>query len=162
MKKHIKYIYLPDFANKFMISNPYQPLQAFSSFQLCLSYIFSTYNAYNPMIIKLIPALESLGITKGVYLNQRLKFTFGKQKLVTKIFITVNYKNPTFEFFLFCTKIPLGSRVNSSHKAGEYFVSPGFIPIFLFPSWERKPILSMSISKDKRLINFFTKTAYLD
>jgi len=162
MKKHIKYLYLPDFANKFLLSNPYQPLQAFKSFQLCLSYVFSTYNAYNPMIIKLIPTLESLGTTKGRHFNQRIKFTFGKQRLVTKIFIMVNYKNPTFEAFLFCTKMPLGLRVYSSHKAGEYFISPGFIPVFLFPSWERKPILSVNIPNDKRLLYFFHKTAYLD
>jgi hypothetical protein len=162
MKKHIKYIYLPDFANKFLISNPYRPFQAFSSFKLNLFYIFSTYKAYNPMIIKLIPALESLGTTKGSYFNKHIKFTFGKQRLVTKIFITVNYKNPTIEFFLFCNKIPLGNRVYSSHKSGDYFISPGYIPIFLFPGWERKPILSMDIPYDKRLLNLFHKTAYLD
>jgi hypothetical protein len=163
MKKHIKYLYLPDFANKFLISNHYQVLQTFKDLELNLSYVFSTYKAYNPMIIKLIPALESLGITKGEYLNQRINFTFGKQRLVTKIYITINYKNPTFEFFLFCTKIPLGGqRLNSSQKAGGYFISPGFIPIFLFPGWERKPILSMNIPKHKKRMNLFNKTAYLD
>jgi hypothetical protein len=162
MKKHIKYLYLPDFANKFLISNYYQPLQTFKSLELNLSYIFSTYKAYNPMMIKLMPALESLGITKGEYCNQRIKFTFGKQRIVTKIYITINYKHPTFEFFLFCTKMPLGQKVNSRQKAGGYFISPGFMPIFLFPGWERKPILSMNIPEDKKRMNLFNKAAYLD
>ena len=157
--KHIKTFFIPDLAQKFLISNPHTIYNNLKEIRISFSYEFGSYNTYNPIAMKMILSLEALGI-KCKQKNKKIKLSFGKSRIISKIYTYLDIS--LLDFLTLLVKMPLQRNVNSMLKTTEYFIFPGFPSKLFFPTWERKAILTFHFPPKQAYLSFFLKNAYFD
>jgi hypothetical protein len=158
--KFFNYIYLPDLANKFLVTNPYSLKPKNST--VYFKYVFTNYTTYSPTAIKALMILESIYPLRSMSNSKIITLKFTKPRCHSTVYLPVNLNTLT-QFLPYYIKKPcnINSILTSYQKSSKYFIFPGFISHLLFPSWERTVLLSFNIPKDKAL-TLFHKSAFFD
>jgi hypothetical protein len=161
--KFKKFIYFPDFANKFLLSdqNNILPLK---NYNIYFKYIFTNQDTYNPLAIKKFLMMESIYPKRCSSSSNIIKLKFTKNRCHSIIFMKLNL-DEFVPFYSFYVKRPVNitTATNSLLKQTKYFIFPGFISQLWFPSWERNVVLDLKAAYKTNSYSFLMhKTAFFD
>jgi hypothetical protein len=161
--KFFNYIYLPDLANKFLVTNPYSLKLKHPT--VYFKYIFTNYTAYSSTALKALMILESVYPIRSMSNSKIITLKYTKPRCHSTVYLPVDFMSFT-KFFPYYIKKPcsIQSALISYQKSSKYFVFPGFTSHLLFPSWERPVLLSFNLLKDSKnkALTLFHKSAFFD
>jgi len=162
LSKFNRYIWYPDFANKFLIQHPYV-IASQNNYHVYLRYVFTNFNSFSPIAMKAIIILESIYPQRVMSESSLIILKFGKARCHSSVFLRLTW-DQFCTFFMFFNKRPpkLNTIFTSYLKQTKYFVFPGFISLLRFPSWDRLLLLSYHCNSNQKSSFLFSKSAFFD
>ena len=162
MNSSIKYLFLPDISQKFLLSNPHSVLKALKNFKITFSHIVSSKDQFNTLAMKIILELESIATYKTIATRTKtLKFTFGDTRPVSKILLVQDFSQ-VIEYLPLLKKLPAKDFWRTETQSTELVTFPGFTPYTFFSGWERHPQIKMNFPRTHSQFSSFMKTAFFD
>jgi len=161
--KFKKYIYFPDFANKFLI-NAIENIPSFKQYKINFEYIFRTTNSLSRTPLQAFMNIESIYPKRCSSTSKVIILRYSKAKChsVVRLSLTLD---EFLSFYPYFPKKPLNmdKAFKIYIKANKYFFFPGFISRLQFPRWKYKVLLSLrSIKQDSKKMFMIHKSAFID
>ena len=161
--KFKKYIYFPDFANKFLIYSP-ENIPSFKKFKVNFEYIFRTRNSLSPIPIQAFMNIESIYPKRCSSTSKIIILRYAKSKCHSVVRLTLNL-DEFLSFFPYYSKkrLNIDQSFQIFMKSNKYFFFPGFISRLQFPRWRHNVLLTFgSIPKNSSKIFLIHKSAFID
>jgi len=161
--KFKNFVYFPDYANKFLLSEQNR-ISSLKNYNVYFKYIFTNYDTFSPLVLKFFLAIESISPKRCLSYSRIIKLKFTKNRCHSTIYMKLNLDEfiPIYAYYV---KRPVSilTVLNSHLKQAKYFAFPGFISHLQFPSWERNITLALYQGNKTNIYTFLMhKAAFFD